>query len=241
MTQEHPHYENYPPTTADADPATHPNPTDGPPPPGWMLPGPAPTPPPSQGPSRRLLLGGVVGVGLLAAPILWGLARQADSTDPDPYESAAAEPDDQEDTESYDLDGFDVEVPDGWSVVSSTDHRLVIRQGGNAVTFLHYAAGQDASAADEAAQQLRRYAADVRKAGTVTSTTDTTDAIESADAVLSGEVDGAPVDVRSSVRIDTSDDDYAAAAVVSVILTKAATDVRKQVTRMRRDFLDQLG
>lgn len=244
MTEEPRRYENYPPT-AEADPGAPAE--QQPAPSGWVATPPAPSPvPPQSGPSRRLLFAGAMGVVALAAPIVWGLARDPEPGDPDPYESFAGgpgvpDPPDQDDETSYDLDGLEVRVPDGWDEVSNTDHRLVIARGGSTVTFLHYAAGQDASAADEAAEQVRRYAASVRKATKPSTTSDTDGDIESAETVLSGQVDGTPVDVRSSVRIDTSTDDYAAAAVVSVIFQNPAKGVRADVATMRRDFLDQLG
>lgn len=240
MTERHSRYENYPPTTAESHPSAL-----GEPPPTDRLPGEMTTPtfgrvqPQPASPSRRLLLGGLAGVAVLSVPIIFGLSQGSDGSASVSEEADAPMPPD--DLDLYDLNGFEVSVPIGWTEVSSTDHRLVIRQDGNTVTFLHYAAGQDASAADEAVQQLRRYAADVRKATTQRTTSDTIDQFEKAEAVLTGELNGKPVKGRAEVVIDVDDNDYDAAAVVSVVLTTAPKDVRAEVDRMSRDFLDQLG
>ena len=246
MTGTHPpNYENYPPPTQDQRPPVGESTRE---PDGWTV-VPAPTAPPlgpgrTSGPSRRGVLGliGVLGVGLVGvvayadhATGVGGLATGESSswTDPAPEEDPEAE--------EFDLVGLTVTAPRGWEAVSSTAHRLVLRNGANIVTFLHYEAGQDASAMDEARQQLRRYAADVRSAKETSADTSTNeDGVEKAEVVLTGKVDDAAVDVVSSAAIDPADD-YAAAAVVSVLAHKGATGIAGEVKRMRQELFDQLG
>lgn len=240
MTGSHPpSYENYPPPTADRPIADEPG-TGGSS--GWT-----PTPAPSGGSlqpgsgpqsSRRTVLtaAGLVVAGVVAVTIFANNAGEPD--EPDPMESSIDDPDDP-DEPIYDLDGYQVVADSDWQVRSSTPHRLVLANGPSLVTFLAYQAGQDAAALDEARQQLKRYAAEVRTFKQVSDNSEESDDLETAELIGTGTVDGKPVDVVSSVRIAVSDD-YQALAVVSVVL-KAMTVAARRAKQMREDFLDQLG
>lgn len=241
MTGSHPpNYENYPPPTQDRPPSSA-EPQD--PPTGWTV-VPAPPSPANArpaGPGRRtvLWLGAVVGVGAVGLSLLAGVNSFEQNESGEASTWADPDPFGEEGDEQVDLDGLTVLVPTGWTQVSATQHRLVLRSGANTVTFLHYQADQDANAMDEARQQLRRYAADVRSTTEVSATDDTSDYPETAEVKLTGKVDGSAADVVSSVVLTT--DSYEAAAVVSVVLQSAGSDIGREVTRMREDFLSQLG
>lgn len=240
MTGSHPpSYENYPPPTADRPIADEPGAGGSS---GWT-----PTPAPSGGSlqpgsgpqsSRRTVLtaAGLVVAGVVAVTIFANNAGEPD--EPDPMESSIDNPDDP-DERIYDLDGYQVVADSDWQVRSSTPHRLVLANWPSLVTFLAYQAGQDAAALDEARQQLKRYAAEVRTFKQVSDNSEESDDLETAELIGTGTVDGKPVDVVSSVRIAVSDD-YQALAVVSVV-RKAMTVAARQAKQMREDFLDQLG
>ena len=239
MTGSHPpSYENYPPPTADRPIVDEPDAASS----GWT-----PTPAPSGGSlqpgsgpqsSRRtvLTLGGLVVAGVVGLTII--ASNAGTPTEPETMETSADDPADPDD-ETYDLDGYEVAVNSDWEVRSQTPHRLGLANGHSAVTFLAYDAGEDAEALDEAREQLKRYAAEVRKYQQQSDNSETSDDLESAELIGSGTLDGQAVDVVTSVRLAVGDD-YQALAVVSVVLTKM-TQAAGQARKMREQFLDQLG
>ncbi|MBK8447885.1 MAG: hypothetical protein IPL41_14695 [Micropruina sp.] len=202
---------------------------------------PSPANPGPAGPGRRtvLWLGAVVGVGAVGLSLLAGVNSFEQNESGEASTWADPDPDAGQGGQEYYLGGLTVLAPTGWTQVSATEHRLVLQGGANTVTFLHYEADQDANAMDEARQQLRRYAADVRTTTEVSATDDTSDYPETAEVTLTGKVDGQAVDVVSSVVLTT--DTYEAAAVVSVVLQGAGSDIAREVASMRDDFLSQLG
>lgn len=102
----------------------------------------------SNGPqgSRRSLLLGVVGVGVVAVIGLGAMQRVPDPTEaapPDPYDPFDPGQDGEVDTTVLSFGGLDLDVPDGWTVLSDGDTRALLAQGHNQILLVTY---EDATA-----------------------------------------------------------------------------------------------
>ncbi len=244
MSTPPPTYENYPPSGQDrvrsADDAASSQ---------WSAQTVAPLGPPPQrpGPDRRGLLylvgGGLAGVAVLAfaasnrnggitsAPSDWSSSVPGSEDDDDSGDGAGNE---------TDVGGYTVSWPDGWQVDTTSDTQVVLTAGRATVIFRAYTAGDDATAAEEAGRLLNRHSAGLGKRR-IGNTTSSSGSVEKASAEASGVLgDGVRVTVSAHVAID-AENDGGALAVIALLPSGISASRRKQVTTMRREFLDQLG
>lgn len=202
-------------------------------------------PPPPPGPDRRGLLyligGGLAGVAVLAFA---ASGQGVISAQPSDWSSSVAEPDDDDSGDGTDneteLDGYTVSWPHGWAVDTESDTQLVLTGGRATIIFRAYTAGDDATAAEEAGRLLNRYSEGLGKRR-VGDTASSSGSVEKASVEASGvRGDGVRMGVAVHVAID-ADNDNEALAVISLLPSTTSTARRKEVVRMRREFLDQLG
>ncbi len=244
MSTPPPTYENYPPSGQDRVRSVDDTASSQ-----WSAPTVAPLgpPPPPPGPDRRGLLylvgGGLAGIGVLAFA---ASNRNGGITGaPSDWSSSGPGPDDDDDSgdgagNETDVGGYTVSWPDGWEVDTRSDTQLVLTGGQATVIFRTYTAGDDATAAEEAGRLLNRHSAGLGKRR-IGNTTSSSGSVEKASAEASGVLgDGVRVTVSAQVAID-AENDGDALAVIALLPSGISASRRKQVTRMRRDFLDQLG
>lgn len=245
MSTPPPTYENYPPA-GDAGWRS----TDGASPEQPRAPLAAPTPPPTPpGPGRRTVVR-LIGGGAAALVAVAIIANnQNRSARPDPTGWATGAPaeapadEDDEDGEvpddEIDLGGYTVSRPAGWTVDDSTDVQAVLVKGGATAIFRAYTAGDDVTATEEARRLLDRHTAGLGKRRTGTPGRGS-GSPESASIEASGtRGDGVRVDTEVHVAIG-SDEDREALAVIALLPSGTSKKTRTEVTRMRREFLDQL-
>lgn len=239
MSTPPPTYENYPPAwdagvrSAGGEGSEHPLP------PPVVLPS---APPPPPGHDRRgvlTLIGGAV-AALVAIPMIASSQIRGPIADPEGWESAeASDPEDDPDGRAEnetDVGDYLVWWPDGWSVDGRTDTQVVLVRGDATVIFRAYTAGDDATATEEAQRLLSRHTAGLgkRRTGAVEKGS------ERASIEASGtRGDGSRVDTTVHVVIDGDDRD--ALAVIALMPSGTPAAHRKEIARMRRDFLKQLS
>ena len=242
MSTPPPTYENYPPSGEDrvrsVDDAASSQ---------WSAQTVAPLgpPPPAPGPDRRGLLylvgGSVAGVAVLA----FAASNRGGVTGaPTDWTTSAPGPDDDDDSgngadnEAH-VGDYTVSWPDGWELDTGSDTQLVLTGGSATLIFRAYTAGDDVTAAEEAGRLLNRHSAGLgkRRIGDATSSSGS---VEKSSAEASGvRGDGVRVTVSVHVAIDTENDGNAL-AVIALLPSGVSAGRRKQVTQMRREFLEQL-
>ncbi len=200
-------------------------------------------PPPAPGPNRRgvlTMIGGGVAV-LIAMPVIASIRNRNPPGFPEGWESGAAPAPDEDEPEDLpdnqeELGDYTVTWPDGWSVDGRTEIQLALARGGVTVIFRAYTVGDDVTATEEAQRLLNRHTAGLGKRRT--NATDT--GSERASIEASGtRGDGVRVDTTVHVVIDG--DERNALAVIALVPAGTVAARRDEITRMRRDFLDQLG
>lgn len=189
-----------------------------------------------------MVLGGIgVGVGaiVIASLIARGSTQPGFGTGEEPIDD---EDEGDESERTVDLDGYEVQWPEGWNLDDyDGGSSATLTRGDNTVVFRSFSPSSDATAAEEAQRLLTRHTADLTSLGTVKTTTATTrrDETRAASARTTGRSDGDPVSVTSHVLID--DEEGQALAVIAVVLDSASDEVRAEVTEMRVRFLDLLS
>lgn len=181
---------------------------------------------------------GLIGGGVAAFAALVVVARSENSSSTGDAETEEFTDEEVSDNEA-ELGDYTVSWPDGWTVDARSDSQLVLVGAGAAVVFRAYAAGDDVTATEEAQRLLNRHTAGLGKRRTGTAST-TSGSVESATIEASG-TRGDDVRIEATVQVRIEPDDRTALAVIALLPSDTSTARRKEISRMRGDFLDQLG
>ncbi len=174
---------------------------------------------------------------LFAVPLI-ATARNEGGSGPGDGSFEPPDPDDDLSNQA-DIGDYTVTWPDGWTVDGTTDTQVVLVEGDSTVIFRAYTAGDDATATEEAQRLLNRHTAGLgkRKTGAAKKRSGP---VETATIEGSG-VRGDGVRIDATVDVAVESEERAALAVIALLPSDISAARRKEVDRMRRDFLDQLG
>ena len=174
---------------------------------------------------------------LFAVPVI-ATARNGGESGSSDGSFEPADPDDDPSNQA-DIGDYTVTWPDGWTVDGTTDTQVVLVQGDSTVIFRAYTAGDDATATEEAQRLLNRHTAGLgkRKTGAAKKRSGP---VETATIEGSG-VRGDGVRIDATVDVAVESEERSALAVIALLPFDLSAARRKEVERMRRDFLDQLG
>ncbi len=220
---------------------------------GWQNP-PAPTPmvrryqggpayppnPPRS--SRRAALVTFVGAGVagVIALSLWP-SKSADSTDepPEDYFDDPVDPFDPSSDEKVEAStlafgGLDVDVPDGWTVMSDSDSRALLTHGHNRILIVSFEPdGQDA--ADELTWALTESDSGFSGTDSKIIGTQTSD-FQRAVMTSTGKFEGKPA--RETAEVLMSADGVAAWYIEQILSAAKGSAIAEQSTRLAADLRD---
>lgn len=214
---------------------------------GWTPLVSAPPPPkPSPWPSlsRRNVMqvtgvgvAGIVGLSLLANQR--GSGSEWPGGEPSQFGTDGGDPDDTDGGRSVNVGDYTVDFPKGWTITDQTDDTALLSNGATTMLFRAYQAGDDATAVDEASRLLKKYAADLRRPGTVQTREESTTDLEVAAATRSGTIGAEPGQAEAWVAISREAEE--ALAMITLVPDAAPSKVKREVVTTRNLFLDQLG